>query len=82
MKSLPVGERRTTEMLGGRRVLVSGRDLGDNPNADRPALGVEDEEEDPARIEDTMKQSEGAAEDASRPWRWCTRIARRTWMGW
>jgi hypothetical protein len=56
-------ERKIAELLGGRRVPVSGRQRGDVPDVYHPALSIEVKARKciPAWIQDAMKQAEASA---------------------
>jgi hypothetical protein len=62
-------ERRIAELLGGRRVPVSGRQRGSVPDVDHPSLSVEVKTRKtlPAWIEDAMKQAKASARDGQIP---------------
>jgi hypothetical protein len=62
-------ERRIAELLGGRRVPVSGRQRGDVPDVDHPILSIEvkTRRSIPAWLEDAMKQAEASARDGQVP---------------
>jgi len=56
-------ERRIAAILGGRRVPVSGRGRGDNPDIEHPAFSVEIKARAsfPAWLEDALRQAELSA---------------------
>jgi hypothetical protein len=56
-------ERRVAELLGGKRVPVSGRTRGDSPDIEHPTLSIEckSRKKLPAWIEDAMRQAEASA---------------------
>ena len=60
MKDWKSGERRVAELLGGRRVPVSGRTRGDCPDVEHPSLSIEckSRKKLPAWIEDAVKQAD------------------------
>ena len=69
MKDWKSCERRIAELLGGRRVPVSGRTRGDCPDVEHPILSIEckSRKKLPAWIEDAMKQAEASAKDGRLP---------------
>jgi hypothetical protein len=56
MKDWKACERRVAALLGGRRVLVSGRTRGDRPDVEHPTLSIEckSRKKLPAWMEDAM----------------------------
>jgi hypothetical protein len=62
-------ERRIAELLGGRRVPVSGRTRGDCPDVEHPTLSIEckSRKKLPAWIEDAMRQAEASARGGRLP---------------
>jgi hypothetical protein len=62
-------ERRIASILGGRRIPVSGRGRGDNPDIQHPTLSVEVKARAtfPAWLEDALRQSELSATDGKTP---------------
>jgi hypothetical protein len=62
-------ERRIAAILGGRRIPVSGRGRGDNPDIDHPALSVEVKARAsfPVWLEDSLKQAELSATAGKTP---------------
>jgi hypothetical protein len=62
-------ERRIAELLGGRRIPVSGRTRGDCPDVEHPTLSIEckSRKKLPAWIEDAMNQAEASAKDGRLP---------------
>jgi hypothetical protein len=62
-------ERRIAEILGGRRVPVSGRQRGDAPDIRHPTLAVEVKARRTllAWIEDALQQAEASARDGQVP---------------
>jgi hypothetical protein len=62
-------ERRIAELLGGKRVPVSGRTRGDCPDVEHPTLSIEckSRKKLPAWIEDAMRQAEASAKDGQLP---------------
>ena len=69
MKDWKACERRVAELLGGKRVPVSGRTRGDCPDIEHPTLSIECKSRKrlPAWIEDAMKQAEASAKDGRLP---------------
>ncbi|MCA3748071.1 MAG: hypothetical protein IN808_02905 [Rubrobacter sp.] len=69
MKSWKQAERRIAEILGGRRVPVSGRQRGDAPDIEHPALSIEVKSRRaiPAWIEDALEQAQSASRDGKVP---------------
>ena len=69
MKDWKQAERRIAELLGGKRVPVSGRTRGDCPDVENPTLSIEckSRKKLPAWIEDAMKQAEASAKDGRLP---------------
>ena len=69
MKDWKACERRVADLLGGRRVPVSGRTRGDCPDIEHPTLSIEckSRKKLPAWIEDAMKQAEACAQDGQLP---------------
>ncbi len=69
MRHWKQAERRIAAILGGRRIPVSGRGRGDNPDIEHPALSVEVKTRAsfPAWLEDALKQAELAARDGKTP---------------
>ena len=65
MKDWKACERRVAELLGGKRVPVSGRTRGDCPDIEHPTLSIECKSRKrlPAWIEDAMNQAEASAKD-------------------
>lgn len=64
MKAWKVCERRIAEELGGRRVPVSGRQLGHAPDIEHPTLSIEVKSRKrlPEWIKEAMEQAEASAE--------------------
>jgi hypothetical protein len=62
-------ERRIAELLGGRRVPVSGRTRGYCPDVEHPTLSIEckSRKKLPAWIEDAMRQAEASAKGGRLP---------------
>ena len=62
-------ERRIAAILGGRRIPVSGRGRGDNPDIEHPTLSVEVKARDgfPAWLEDALRQAEVSAGEGKTP---------------
>ncbi len=69
MKDWKACERRVAEVLGGRRIPVTGRQRGDAPDIEHPTLSIEckSRKKLPAWIEDAMKQAEASAKDGHLP---------------
>ena len=68
-KAWKKAERRIAELLGGRRIPVSGRQRGDCPDVEHPTLSIECKTRRslPAWIEDAMKQAEASARNGRLP---------------
>jgi hypothetical protein len=62
-------ERRIAEILGGRRIPVSGRGRGDAPDIEHPTLSVEVKARAsfPAWLEDALRQAELSAVEGRIP---------------
>jgi Holliday junction resolvase len=62
-------ERCIAELLGGRRVPVSGRTRGDCPDVEHSTLSIEckSRKKLPAWIEDAIEQAEACARDGQLP---------------
>ncbi len=69
MKDWKSCERRVAELLGGKRVPVSGRSRGDCPDVEHPTLSIEckSRKKLPAWIEDAMRQAEASAREGRFP---------------
>ena len=69
MRDWKACERRIAELLGGKRVPVSGRTRGDCPDIEHSYLSIEckSRKKLPAWIEDAMKQAEASAKDGRLP---------------
>ena len=69
MKDWKACERRIAELLGGRRVPVSGRTRGDCPDVEHPTLSIEckSRKKLPAWLEEAMKQAEASVKDGRLP---------------
>jgi len=69
MKDWKQAERRIADILGGRRILVSGRAHGDRPDIEHDALSVEVKSRKslPAWIEDAMQQAKAASKNGELP---------------
>ena len=69
MKDWKACERRIAELLGGKRVPVSGRTRGDCPDVEHPTLSIEckSRKKLPAWLEDAMKQAEACVRDGQLP---------------
>ena len=69
MKDWKACERRVAELLGGKRVPVSGRTRSDCPDVEHPTLSIEckSRKKLPIWIEDAMKQAEASAKDGRLP---------------
>jgi hypothetical protein len=62
-------ERRVAELLGGRRVPVSGRARGDSPEVEHPTLAIEVKScrRLPGWLEEALEQAEASAKDGQLP---------------
>jgi hypothetical protein len=62
-------ERHVAELLGGKRVPVSGRARGDAPDVEHPELAIECKSRRrlPAWLEDALSQAEASATNGKRP---------------
>jgi hypothetical protein len=62
-------ERRVAEILGGRRVPVSGRQRGDCPDIEHDQLSIEvkSRKSIPAWLEEALRQAEASAKDEQLP---------------
>jgi hypothetical protein len=62
-------ERRIAELLGGRRMPISGRQRGDTPDVlhDRLSIEVKSRRRLPGWLEEAMKQAEAAAKNGQLP---------------
>ena len=69
MKDWKACERRVAELLGGKRVPVSGRTRGDCPDVEHPTLSIEckSRKKLPAWIEGAMSQAEASAKNGRLP---------------
>lgn len=69
MKDWKACERRIASILGGRRIPVSGRGRGDNPDIEHPTLSVEVKARAtfPAWLEDALRQAECSAQNGKIP---------------
>ena len=69
MRDWKQAERRIAAILGGRRIPVSGRGRGDNPDIEHPTLSVEVKARAsfPAWLEDALRQAELSATDKKTP---------------
>jgi hypothetical protein len=69
MKDWKACERRIAELLGGKRIPVSGRARGDCSDVEHPILSVEckSRKKLPAWIEDAMNQAEASVKDGQLP---------------
>ena len=69
MRDWKQAERRIAAILGGRRIPVSGRGRGDNPDIEHPALSVEVKARAsfPAWLESALRQAELSATDGKTP---------------
>ncbi len=69
MKDWKACERRIAELLGGKRIPVSGRTRGDCPDVEHPTLSIEckSRKKLPNWIMDAMKQAEASAKDGRLP---------------
>jgi hypothetical protein len=69
MKDWKTCERRIAEILGGKRIPVSGRTRGDCPDVEHPTLSIEckSRRKLPAWMEDAMNQPEASANEGRLP---------------
>ncbi len=69
MRDWKQAERRIAAILGGRRIPVSGRGRGDNPDIEHDRLSVEVKARAsfPAWLEDALRQAEVSATDGKTP---------------
>ena len=69
MKDWKACERRVAELLGGKRVPVSGRTRGDCPDIEHPTPSIEckSRKKLPIWIENAMRQAEASARDGRLP---------------
>lgn len=69
MKSWKACERKVAAILGGRRIPVSGRGRGDNPDIEHPTLSVEVKSRAsfPAWLEDALRQAECSVQNGKTP---------------
>jgi hypothetical protein len=69
MRDWKQAERRIAAILGGRRIPVSGRGLGDNPDIEHQSLSVEVKARAsfPAWLEDALRQAECSARNGKIP---------------
>ena len=69
MKDWKACERKVTALLGGRRIPVSGRGRGDNPDIDHELFSIEVKSRKtiPAWLEDAMRQAETSVKDGRLP---------------
>lgn len=69
MRDWKQAERRIAQILGGRRIPVSGRGRGDNPDIEHPTLSVEVKARAgfPAWLEDALRQAEASAVEGKTP---------------
>lgn len=69
MRDWKQAERRIASILGGRRIPVSGRGRGDNPDIEHPTLSVEVKARAsfPAWLEDALRQAELSATEGKTP---------------
>ena len=69
MKDWKQAERRIADILGGRRVPVSGRTCGDRPDIKHDALSVEVKSRKslPAWMENAMQQAKAASKNGELP---------------
>lgn len=69
MKSWKSAERRIAEILGGKRVPVSGRGRGDAPDIEHPVLSVEVKSRAsvPRWISEALHQAESSSRDGRTP---------------
>ena len=69
MKDWKACERKVAALLGGRRIPVSGRGRGDNPDIHHELFSIEVKSRKtiPAWLEDAMRQAEASAKDGRLP---------------
>jgi hypothetical protein len=69
MKDWKACERRVAELLGGRRVPVSGRGRGNAPDIahDQLSIEVKSRKRLPAWIEDALRQAEASSKNGQLP---------------
>ena len=69
MKDWKACERKVAALLGGKRIPVSGRGRGDNPDVHHELLSIEVKSRKtiPAWLEDAMRQAEASAKDGRLP---------------
>src|SRR5687767_4529305 len=69
MKDWKQAERRIANILGGRRILVSGRARGDRPDIEHDTLSVEVKSRKslPAWLENAMQQAKAASKNGELP---------------
>jgi hypothetical protein len=69
VKSWKTAERRIADLLGGKRIPVSGRGRGDNPDVAHPTLAIEckSRKKLPGWIHDAMLQAEASKGDDQLP---------------
>ena len=69
MKDWKACERKVAALLGGRRIPVSGRGRGDNPDIHHELFSIEVKSRKtiPAWLEDAMRQAEALAKDERLP---------------
>ena len=69
MKDWKACERKVAALLGGRRIPVSGRGRGDNPDIHHELFSIEVKSRKtiPAWLEDAMRQAEASVTDGRLP---------------
>ena len=69
MKDWKASERKVAALLGGRRIPVSGRGRGDNPDIHHELFSIEVKSRKtiPAWLEDAMRQAEALVKDGRLP---------------
>ena len=69
MKDWKACERKVAALLGGRRIPVSGRGCGDNPDIHHELFSIEVKSRKtiPAWLEDAMRQAEASVKDGRLP---------------
>ena len=69
MKDWKACERKVAALLGGRRIPVSGRGRGDNPDIHHELFSIEVKSHKtiPACLEDAMRQAEASVKDGRLP---------------
>lgn len=68
MKDWKACERRIAKLLGGQRIPVTGRQRGDTPDIEHPALSIEVKSRKslPAWLLDALNQAQAASKDGKK----------------